>query len=148
MISNCLVFKEIPRTFMLCFNGECAMRENCLRFQAGIQASRQWDWGTAVFPSALKDGQCPYYRKVEEVQLAYGFHGLYINVPRYERSMMRKMVTDYIGSVGGYYRYHYGERLLTPKQQQTILRFFTSRGYGEGIFFDHYETAYNFEEHE
>ena len=141
------VFREIPRNFMLCFHNECPMRETCLRYQAGIQASQQWDRGETVFPSALKDGKCRFYRKIEEMRLAHGFGGLYHDVPWYERSKMRQWVTDYIGSVGSYYRYHKGERLLTPQQQQGILDYFTQKGYADGASFDHYVTDYNFGEH-
>ncbi|MBQ7420245.1 MAG: hypothetical protein IJV17_05855 [Prevotella sp.] len=130
---------------MLCFNNECPMCDHCLRYQVGVQECQQRLWGRAVYPSALKDGKCSFYRKAEEVKLAYGFHSLYKNVPKHERSLMRNIITDYVGSVGSYYRYHNGEHMLAPCQQQTILGFFAERGYDQGIAFDHYLSTYNYE---
>ncbi|MDY6033294.1 MAG: DUF6078 family protein, partial [Alloprevotella sp.] len=43
-----------------------------------------------------------------------------------------------------YYRYQRGERLLTPEQQQWILKLFASKGYTDQLLFEHYVESYDF----
>ena len=57
---------------------------------------------------------------------------------------MRRELTDYLGSKGTYYRYKYGEKPLSPEQQQWILRLFAQHGYTEGLEFDEYIDGYDF----
>ena len=57
---------------------------------------------------------------------------------------MRRELTEYFGSKGTYYRYKDGEKILSPEQQQCILRFFVQHGYTEGLEFDEYIDGYDF----
>ena len=50
-------FSQIPASWQYCFNGECSMHQECLRFQTGRELPADIQWGNAVFPTALKDGQ-------------------------------------------------------------------------------------------
>ena len=42
-------------------------------------------------------------------------------------------------------RYHHGENKLSPKQQDDIMQILAHFGTTDGIYFDHYETNWNFE---
>lgn len=43
-----------------------------------------------------------------------------------------------------YYRFHHGERLLTPEQQKWIINLFRRHGYTEELHFDGYRNVYDF----
>ena len=46
--------------------------------------------------------------------------------------------------MGPYYRAHYGENKLSPKQQDDIMQILSQFGSTDGIQFDHYEMVWNF----
>ena len=52
----------------------------------------------------------------------------------------------YLGGHGTYYRYNRGEKLLTPEQQEWILRLFTRYGYSENLSFEGYCDVMDFSE--
>ena len=68
--------------------------------------------------------------------LAWGFTHLYDNVRVRDYRFVRQAVTRYLSSTGTYYRYHHGERLLTPEQQRDIQHIFSSFGYDEPCSYD------------
>lgn len=57
---------------------------------------------------------------------------------------LRDRIKAYLGGNTTYYRYHHGERLLTPEQQQWILDLFHRHGYTDGLHFDEYRDLYDF----
>ena len=138
-----VVFSEKTGNFLMCFNSDCAMRNECLRYAVGQQIAQKRKWGLTVFPTVLHDEQCEYFQKNEQVKLAYGFHQLYTNIPRHLRSSLRNDITRYLGSVGSYYRYDKGERKLSPEQQRDIKGFIAEYGIAEEYPFDHYEIGFN-----
>ncbi|MBR1547784.1 MAG: hypothetical protein IJ637_03555 [Prevotella sp.] len=72
----------------------------------------------------------------EPLMLAWGFSHLFDNVRHCDYRALRQAVTNYLGSTGTYHRYHRGERLLTPEQQQAIQHIFQSYGYTEPCRYD------------
>ena len=55
-----------------------------------------------------------------------------------------------MGILGGktsYYRYHRGEKLLTPEQQEAINELFEEKGYCKPSF-DHYKESIDFTDKE
>lgn len=57
---------------------------------------------------------------------------------------LRKRVKAYLGGNTTYYRYHHGERLLTPEQQEWIIALFRRHGYTGELGFDKYLDRYDF----
>jgi hypothetical protein len=45
---------------------------------------------------------------------------------------------------GPYYRYHHGEHMLTPHQQEDIMNILARFGSTNGLVFDHYVTGFDF----
>ena len=45
---------------------------------------------------------------------------------------------------GPYYRYHHGEHILTPRQQEDIMNILARFGSTDGLTFDHYVTDFDF----
>lgn len=138
-------FSDAPHGYALCFNHECALREKCMHYYIGSLAPADRYSGPAVYPSAWKEGTCKYFREIRLVQYAWGFSQLYNGMTRGQTTDARGSLRAHLGSgMSAYYRYHYGERLLTPQQQEEILDILTKCGGPRDAKFDHYVTKYDF----
>ncbi len=137
-------FSKVPSGYHLCFHDKCPMHATCLRYVAGQHVTPKHTLGYAVYPTALKDGKCRFYREAREVSLAWGFKLLYKDIPHHLRSAARWDVTNYLGSVGTYYRYNSGERKLSVEQQEDILNMLSDYCDREKLRFEHYDPSYNF----
>jgi len=145
MDDNRPTFKDAPWGYPLCFNEGCAMREKCMHYYMGQQAPPTMTKGTAIYPSALDNGQCKHFAEICKVDFAWGFNGLFKNVPKEEVSKVRKALRNYLShGVSTYYRYHNGEKLLSPARQKEIMDFIAQFGSTEGLSFDNYITKYDF----
>ena len=138
--------KDIPMGYELCFNSGCADKDKCMHYQAMLLTSSGQYKGSAVFPTAWKDGKCRCYREKKLVKKAWGFSGLYKNVDSRDRTAARRSVSSYFGRGNGqYYRAHHGEITLSPKQQADILQIVAQYGPLDGIKFDGYKVDWDFE---
>ena len=141
-----LLEKDIPWGYSLCFNDDCAEKEKCLHYQARLLMAKDRYAGNAIYPTAWQDGKCKRYNEMKLVQKAWGFKGLYKNVPKYLVAEARRKVRGYFGSgMSVYYRVNNGENMLSPKQQEDILNIIADFGRTEDIKFDHYVTDWNFD---
>lgn len=145
MTEKPLTFNDAPWGYTLCFNHECELRDKCMHFYMGKLAPAHLTSGAAIYPSAWKDGNCKHFTKIEKVQFAWGFNGLYKNLSHDQVTKARMSLRAHLGSgVSAYYRIHNGEKLLSPARQQEILDFMAQFGSTEGLRFDHYVTQYDF----
>ena len=136
---------DIPWGYDCCFNANCQLRDKCLHYQAYLLRTDERAFGPAIYPDALKNGACKYFREAKPEKMAWGFTHLYDNIPPFRQSEARRSVHAYLGSgMGVYYRYHHGERLLSPRKQQDILNILAMYGSTDGVAFDHYVTAFDF----
>lgn len=127
----------LPYGWTYCFNEQCAVKEECVRFLSTRYLSDKCYSGQAVFPMAWRNGNCKYYEKLRVVKLAWGFDHLFLNVKLKDAPILRSRLRGYLGSKGQYYRYKLGQLLLLPKQQVGIKKIFQSYGY-EDVEFDHF----------
>lgn len=140
-----LVFEDAPWGYPLCFNNEYKRHNQCMHYLVGQVAPASLQRGSAIYPSAWKDGDCRFFSEKRLVRLAWGFDSLYHHLTRGQASDVRGSIRSYLGSgMSAYYRYHHGERLLSPKQQQDILDIMARFGYDKGAEFDHYVLSYDF----
>lgn len=140
-----LEFKDAPFGYPLCFNHDCALRETCMHYHVGLLAPADRLTGPAVYPSAWKDGACRYYREKKLVKLAWGFSQLYKGMTKGQTADARGSLRAHLGSgMSAYYRYHYGERLLTPAQQEEVRDIIVRYGGSKDVQFDHYVLQYDF----
>ena len=136
-------FSQIPSNWRYCFNSECPMCGECLRYQTGRQLPDDHECGHAVFPPALKDGSCRFFRKNEKVRLATGF----LTGDKVLNNMfvaLRHRLTAYLGGNGTYYLYRNGKRWLSPEQQNVIRQIFRDAGYQGDVRFAQYKDDYYF----
>ena len=140
-----LKYENLPYGFQVCFNNDCKLRETCMHYQAGLLQPADKLSGHAVFPQAWKSGTCKCYLEKKIVRKAWGFSRIYRNVPQKEKAEARMYVKSYFSSGNGpYYRYHHGENLLSPKQQEDIMKILADYGPTEDLAFDHYVADFDF----
>lgn len=137
-------FEQISQSWRFCFNGDCPMRGECLRFQTGLEIPEDRQWGQTIFSTALKDGRCDYFRKDEKVTLATGF--CIANNPSMSDAFvrMRHILKSYLGGHGTYYLYRNGKKWLSSQQQEDIRRLFRKAGYKEEVVFGTTKETYDF----
>jgi len=141
-------FRDVPIDYQLCFNGQCPRRDDCIRFLAGQHVPAAVMSGPAVYPNALTDGICPYFKKTRVIHGAWGFRKLYKDVEKADAQVLKAKVINFLGGPVASYGYMHGEKLLTPEQQEQIQGFFNELGYTDSIVFEGYSNMYDFSEDE
>ena len=141
MLKKAMAGKGLPYGWTYCFNEQCVVKDECVRFLSTRFLSGKRHSGTAVFPSAWRNGNCQYYEKLRIAKLAWGFDHLYRNVTLKAAPPLRCRLRGYLGSKGQYYRYKLGQLLLLPKQQLEIKELFHSYGYDD-VEFDHFKETF------
>lgn len=141
MLKKAMAGKGLPYGWTYCFNEQCVVKEECVRFLSTRFLSEKRHSGNAVFPSAWRNGNCQYYEKLRIAKLAWGFDHLYRNVTLKDAPILRCRLRGYLGSKGQYYRYKLGQLLLLPKQQLEIKELFHSYGYDD-VEFDHFKETF------
>ena len=138
--------KDIPSGYALCFNSDCAKKNNCMHYLAQQLNGGERNIGQAVYPAAWKSGKCSCYNEKKLVKNAWGFSQLYRNIPSFLRAEARRSVSSLFGSGNGqYYRAHHGQIKISPKRQKEIMEVLAKFGSTEGVKFDHYVSAWDFE---
>ena len=139
-------FREVPTGYQLCFNGQCSKRDDCIRFLAGLHVPATLMSGPAVYPNALTDNICPYFKQTRVIHGAWGFRNLYKDVAKTDAQILKAKVINYLGGPVASYGYMHGDKLLTPEQQDCIQGFFNELGYTQNIVFEGYSIMYDFTE--
>lgn len=135
---------NVPEGYLYCFNTGCPREKECMRHFAAEHIVHNTIMGSAVFPTALLvDGGCPKFKQKRVVKAAWGFSHLFKEVKERHATLLRDKIKAYLGGNGTYYRYHHGERLLTPEQQEWILNLFRQYGYAEGLEFEGYRNVWD-----
>jgi hypothetical protein len=137
-------FRDVPTGYQLCFNGQCPKRDDCVRFLAGENLPATVMSGPAVYPNALTDDVCPFFKKTQIIHGAWGFRNLYKGIAKSDVQVLRAKIVEYLGGPVASYDYMHGEKLLTPEQQACIQSFFNDLGYTQNIVFEGYTTVYDF----
>ena len=140
-----LTYQEVPVGYPLCFNEGCTKSACCMHYQARLTLPEGRYYGPAIYPTAWQDGECKYFREKKLVRKAWCFTHLYDNVPQRDRAEARHCVRSFFsGGNGPYYRVHHGERMISPEEQDKILRIIALFGSTDGIRFDHYVEDWDF----
>ena len=137
-------FSRIPPSWRYCFNRDCPMSRQCLRFQTGLELPADLQSGKAVFPTALSGGQCSFFRRDEKVRLASGF--VIAGNPQLSSlfTALRHLIGNILGHGGTYYLYRNGKRWLTPAQQEAVTELMRDQGYTGEVVFAKYKDDYDF----
>ena len=139
-------FKDVPEWYPVCYQQECTLKDECMRYQAALQAPKMVAEWRCVLPSQLEKGRCPHFAEIQPIKVARGFKNLFDNIKAADQTPMRKELVEHFHGKRQYYWYLKGERLLSPKQQQWMRAWFRNWGYNIDVPFDYYEDAYYYTE--
>lgn len=138
-------FDEIPAVWAFCQNKECPKNGECLRYLACMAAPAETTRWTCILPNAVKEGECPFFKKAETKRMARGLNGIMASADsKQQRHNIRMALTELLGSIGTYYRYKAGARWINPNQQQVIEERLRKIGYDKEVEFDEYAETYDF----
>ena len=131
-------FNDVPRNWAVCFNGECPLKSECMRFLAGeTMPDSVMTWRT-IMPAAWKQGDCKAFVRKRVERKAYGLKRFLDHVEKVDYKRLREDMMGYLGGRSSYYRYSKGEKLLSETQQRDLLQMMKEAGYeGKGEF-EHY----------
>lgn len=137
-------FKQVPRSWALCYVPQCPRKQECLRYQVCMQVPDRRVYHKCILPSVLSQGDCQYFCPIEKVRAAVGFRNIFGKVLAKDIASIRSNMIDYLGSRSSFFRYQRGALLLMPAQQEWIQQLFQHYGYTDPLRFDAYKDVYMF----
>jgi hypothetical protein len=138
-------YNDIPAGWAFCQNTGCPKNGECLRYLACMAAPAETTRWTCILPNAVKEGECPFFKKAETKRMARGLNGIMACAgSKQQRHNIRMALTELLGSIGTYYRYKAGARWINPNQQQVIEERLRKIGYDKEVEFDEYAETYDF----
>lgn len=129
-------YKTMPEHYLLCFNDECALADDCLHRLAARSGRQKDEVVTAVNPVCNSGKSCRYYKPNKVAMMAYGMKGSFHEVKADHIASLRNHLISHFGR-GSYYLRRNGLRPITPDEQQYIASVF--RNYGYELKFDRTE---------
>lgn len=140
---------DVPYGWPMCFNNECAKKNECLRYCVGEKAldlePAAHETGICVTPAAYRDGECRKFFSIKTERVAWGFSHIYDKVLKIHYSEIIAEIKQYVHGGTNYYRYANGQKKLNEHQQQWIADLFSKYGYTDPVEFDHYEDKVTFQ---
>ena len=138
--------EDVPQMYAVCFNDQCPHHEQCIRYASGQALATVKTNGRCVYPTTLKNGQCPMFRQLRILRMAWGFRPLFNDVQKKDYARLRFSVIRYFKSQSDFWRYNRGYHKLTPEQQEEILDIFRRNGYDPANRqFQHYQEEIDFQ---
>lgn len=137
-------FTQVPFHYMLCLNQECPKAESCLRQLAEQSVPANVISYMTINPKHLAtlQGECPYYRLAVKTRFAKGFIRMLESLPYKEMLEVVRILMTRFGRTA-YYRIRKGQILLSPHQQQEVLRIIRRCSNSSLPEFDAYVDSYN-----
>ena len=121
-----------------CFHTACPQASTCFRQISTKYIPEDSVVGNAIFPTAYKSNGCRFYVTPTLSTLSWGFSRLFDNVPHKSVMQLRNDMKRYFRGSSNYYKYHRGEKKLTPMQQADIAQMFKKYDCDE-VMYDHCE---------
>jgi hypothetical protein len=121
-------YETMPEHYLLCFNDECALADECLHRLAARSGRQKDEVVTAVNPVCIRGKSCRYYKPNKVATMAYGMKGSFHEVKADHIASLRNVLIHHFGR-GSYYLRRNGLRPITPEEQQFISSIFSNYGY-------------------
>lgn len=141
--SNLMIQKAMCG-YTVCFNEQCPLHEQCLRWQVGQQMPRDEKECQCVNPhfEGVATEQCPMFRSDEKVRWAKGMTNIFTDdMPKkVEKAVRQALETRYNRTY--FFEYRNGTRLIPPAMQEEIRNLFRQNGWTEEVQFDDFVDAY------
>ena len=130
-------FREKAGHYLVCFNDQCPLHEECLRWLVGLYVDTTLPAYTGVNPRNPQNGgeQCALFRKKERVMMKRGMTHLYQEMPRYKEHRIR-LLLQLIWGRKRYFEMRKGERLVNPQQQEDVIYACRHHGWTGPIVYD------------
>ena len=121
-------YETMPEHYLLCFNDECALADECLHRLAARSGRQKDEVVMAVNPVRCSGKSCRYYKPNKVATMAYGMKGSFHEVKADHIASLRNVLIHHFGR-GSYYLRRNGLRPITPEEQQFISSIFSNYGY-------------------
>ena len=82
----------------------------------------------------MQRGQMSALPSGKDCKHGMGIQYAYKDVKASDLKSLRELTKELLGGKTSYYRYHRGEKKLTPEQQDSVRRLFTKHGYSDVVF--------------
>lgn len=139
-----LTYSLAPHDWAICFQHDCPLSNNCLRYAIAQLAPPDLTHHATVLPAARQDDRCRLFATKEPVRIARGMKRLLASRSTGLASDIRRGLFDIFGSRSQYYRYRDGEYDISPEQQARVISHLQSFGYQSDEPFDNYNEQYYF----
>lgn len=140
-------FEDIPHQYGLCLNGDCPMAATCLRHLALAALPADRNFARILLPHrcmADADGKYPHYHSNAKVRYARGFTRVLDTFPvKMLEAFRDSLIRAYPRNK--YFNMRRGTILLTPREQEFIIRTAHNKGFQGEFTFDKYEEHYLWE---
>ena len=77
LLKKAFEYGNVPSNITYCFTEPCPMKNKCIHYLSGLYKNEKTDRGDAIFPNALKNGNCKYFAPLRVVKMAWGFDKLF-----------------------------------------------------------------------
>ena len=77
LLKKAFEYRNVPSNITYCFTEPCPMKNKCIHYLSGLYKNEKTDRGDAIFPNALKNGNCKYFAPLRVVKMAWGFDKLF-----------------------------------------------------------------------
>ena len=130
-------FRQKADHYLLCFIEHCPLRENCLRWLVAQYYDPSLMVQTSINPLNPEVGgeHCTQFRKNERIKMKRGLTHLYHEMPGYLERTIRQQLINTWGRKA-YFEIRKGDRLITPEQQNDVLRICRRNGWTGHIVYD------------
>ena len=136
-------FKEKSAHYLHCFNSECPLHEQCLRWLVGQHTQCTAINIMCVNPMSptVKAGQCEMYRENRIAKYACGMIHFYENIPSRQERNIKKRLILFFGRKR-YYEYRNGTRPIPPQIQEEIARICREEGWTGALAYDDWKDDF------
>lgn len=71
LLKKAFEYGNVPSNITYCFTEPCPMKNKCIHYLSGLYKNEKTDRGDAIFPNALKNGNCKYFAPLRVVKMAW-----------------------------------------------------------------------------
>ncbi len=138
------LFRQKADHYLCCYNADCPRHDHCLRWEVGQHIDPERHVATCVSPFYQKaaDNQCDLFRDNQPVTMPVGMKTRFYHDMPYH---VQRFIKDHLiahNCRATYYKYHNGERPITPDYLAVIRSICQQAGWQGPLDFDGETTDY------
>ena len=144
-IAKELLIEKAKVGYTVCYQDQCPLRTQCLRWQVGQHVPNTNSTYNCVNPhfEGVATANCQMYRSDQKVRFAKGMtHIFNSDMPKRVEPAVRHGIIGMTNRTY-YFEYRNGTRLIPPALQEAIRDLFRENGWTEEVRFDSYVEDYD-----